>query len=273
MRGCYVFLAVPLLFTQRICTPPSAQHPMPNLLQGAKGGLDSSDGWLGFSLAILTMLATVVNFVCLQASRGFNFTSIFLLVSTPACCGSAGVHNSGCQMRRGLLHCQSPNSSAPLPLTTMQHCYLPLTITLLLPLSLGIDGADWSGQFSHWDAGAVVLLVCAATIVYLGGNFLLQNATWQLGAPMGESSAQRRPEQEIKETRKKKKLNCRLHIEHSSRAPPSALPQCRSSTASVWLPPLWSKKLCCRPPSSAAGCRLRAWCSAWPLCRHTWQHS
>lgn len=37
-----------------------------------------------------------------------------------------------------------------------------------------MDGAAWSAQFAGWSAAQWVLLVTTGTVVYLGGNFLLQ---------------------------------------------------------------------------------------------------
>ncbi|EFN60112.1 expressed protein [Chlorella variabilis] len=49
----------------------------------------------------------------------------------------------------------------------LQYCYLLFCIVALLPLTLPIDGADWSGQFDGWTASSWAVL----------------HATWQLGAP------------------------------------------------------------------------------------------
>lgn len=49
-------------------------------LQAGAGGLSDTEGWLGFMLAVITMLATVVNFVSLQAYRHFGFTATQLQV-------------------------------------------------------------------------------------------------------------------------------------------------------------------------------------------------
>lgn len=56
----------------------------------------------------------------------------------------------------------------------LQFCYLPLTILALLPLSLPIDGSDWSSNFRSWSAGWWAVLVVNGSVVYLGGNFALQ---------------------------------------------------------------------------------------------------
>lgn len=45
------------------------------LVQASSGVLSGTDGWLGLALAVVTMLATVVNFVTLQASRHLGFTA------------------------------------------------------------------------------------------------------------------------------------------------------------------------------------------------------
>lgn len=45
------------------------------MVQASSGGLSGTDGWLGLALAVVTMLATVVNFVTLQASRHLGFTA------------------------------------------------------------------------------------------------------------------------------------------------------------------------------------------------------
>lgn len=70
------------------------------------------------------------------------------------------------------------HSHAPLPLIshlpTLQFCYLPLTILALLPLSLPIDGGNWSANFQGWGAGWWAVLAVNGSVVYLGGNFALQ---------------------------------------------------------------------------------------------------
>ena len=45
------------------------------VVQASSGGLSGTDGWLGLTLAVVTMLATVANFVTLQASRHLGFTA------------------------------------------------------------------------------------------------------------------------------------------------------------------------------------------------------
>ncbi len=49
-------------------------------LQGSSAGLSSSDGWIGFGLSVGSLVATVVYFVTLQASRHLGFSSLHLQV-------------------------------------------------------------------------------------------------------------------------------------------------------------------------------------------------
>lgn len=56
----------------------------------------------------------------------------------------------------------------------MQFCFLPLTALALVPLSLPIDGTDWSSNFAGWSARWWAALVLNGSLVYLGGNFALQ---------------------------------------------------------------------------------------------------
>jgi len=57
---------------------------------------------------------------------------------------------------------------------SLQLYYLPLTILALLPLSLPIDGSDWSANFRGWQANWWAVLMLNGSVVYLGGNFMLQ---------------------------------------------------------------------------------------------------
>ncbi|PSC73805.1 hypothetical protein C2E20_2922 [Micractinium conductrix] len=50
---------------------------VPSLGKGAAGGLEGA-GWLGFGLAVVTLLMTIANFITLQASSGLGFTSLGL---------------------------------------------------------------------------------------------------------------------------------------------------------------------------------------------------
>ena len=55
----------------------------------------------------------------------------------------------------------------------LQYCYLLFCIVALLPLTLPIDGADWSGQFDGWTASSWAVLVMVAVTCVLA-NFCIQ---------------------------------------------------------------------------------------------------
>ena len=65
----------------------------------------------------------------------------------------------------------------------LQYCFLLSTSVVLLPLTLCIDGTDWSAQFDTWSSGDWVMLLATSTLVYTSANFSIQHATWRLGAP------------------------------------------------------------------------------------------
>jgi hypothetical protein len=56
----------------------------------------------------------------------------------------------------------------------LQYCYLIFCIVLLLPLTLPIDGADWSGQFEGWTASSWAVLVLVSSFVCVGANYCIQ---------------------------------------------------------------------------------------------------
>jgi hypothetical protein len=56
----------------------------------------------------------------------------------------------------------------------LQYCYLLVCILVLLPLSLGIEGADWSSQFVGWGGCDWAVLVLVASLVCIGSNFCIQ---------------------------------------------------------------------------------------------------
>ena len=69
------------------------------------------------------------------------------------------------------------------PFLRLQYCYLLFSTTVLLPLTLPIDGADWGPQFATWRADDWLVLAATGCLVCVGANFAIQHATWQLGAP------------------------------------------------------------------------------------------
>lgn len=72
----------------------------------------------------------------------------------------------------------------------MQWYYLALSVLLLLPLSLGIDGTAWGAQFSGWSAVDWTVLVLTSTVVYIGANAALQVCLVQ-GAGLSSTAAAR----------------------------------------------------------------------------------
>lgn len=64
-----------------------------------------------------------------------------------------------------------------------QYLYLLFTITIMLPLSLGIDGTNWPAQFAGWAAGDWAVLAALGCAVVLAANWCIQHSTWRLGAP------------------------------------------------------------------------------------------
>ncbi|EFN51960.1 hypothetical protein CHLNCDRAFT_139635 [Chlorella variabilis] len=65
----------------------------------------------------------------------------------------------------------------------LQYCYLGFCILVLLPLSLPINGTDWSRQFGGWGASDWAVLALTSSVVCVGANYAIQHSTWQLGAP------------------------------------------------------------------------------------------
>lgn len=69
-----------------------------------------------------------------------------------------------------------PTTPVALPAASamLQVCYLALSVLLLLPLSLGVDGTDWGLQFGGWTGAEWAVLVVTSTAVYIGANAALQ---------------------------------------------------------------------------------------------------
>lgn len=64
-----------------------------------------------------------------------------------------------------------------------QYLYLLLSVVVLTPLTLALDGTDWSAQFRGWNATDWALLVLTGSAVCVVANLCIQHSTWQLGAP------------------------------------------------------------------------------------------
>lgn len=64
-----------------------------------------------------------------------------------------------------------------------QYLYLLLSVAVLLPISLGVDGTDWSANFRGWTAGDWAVLCVMSCCVVISANLCIQYATWVLGAP------------------------------------------------------------------------------------------
>lgn len=158
-----------------------------------------------------------------------------------------------------------------------QLCYLPLTVACLLPLSLGIDGADWGAQFAGWSGAQWALLVATGTAVYLGGNFLLQVGSVPAGVPCpGGVHLRGTPARAAPRSCAVRALPAQhgaplpLGARRTRRGPwaPPWWPcstACGSwppspSSSSSWAPPCWRRGRRCRPAAS----RWR-----WPPCRST----
>ena len=60
--------------------------------------------------------------------------------------------------------------SAPSPRRQLQYCYLGFSVTVLLPLSLPIDGTDWASQFATWGAANWALLLLVSSVVCIGAR-------------------------------------------------------------------------------------------------------
>ncbi len=56
----------------------------------------------------------------------------------------------------------------------MQYYYLGLCILVLLPLSLHINGADWSAQFVSWGVSDWAVLVLVSSVVCVGSIYAIQ---------------------------------------------------------------------------------------------------
>eukprot|EP00887_Chlorella_sp_A99_P005266 scaffold1.g5266.t1 len=64
----------------------------------------------------------------------------------------------------------------------LQYCALGGGLIFLLPLSLGIDGTDWS-EMAAWTAADWTVLAVLGSAVCSGAGFLIQYSTWALSAP------------------------------------------------------------------------------------------
>lgn len=147
--------------------------------QASSGGIAGWRGWLGLGLSLCSMASTILYFCSLQAFRGLGFTSAQLQVCL-CVCGRQGCLMQGDkgQMRRAaqcfaryLRGTHAPASHLPPP---VQYCYLVFCALLLLPLTLPIDGTDWSGQFGEWSASSWAMLVLVSSVVCIGANYCLQ---------------------------------------------------------------------------------------------------
>lgn len=65
-----------------------------------------------------------------------------------------------------------------------QFLYLVFSIVVTLPLTLAVDGTDWSAQFDGWLAGDWAVLVATGSVVTIAANYCIQHSMWQLGAPL-----------------------------------------------------------------------------------------
>lgn len=69
------------------------------------------------------------------------------------------------------------------PVLPPQYLYLLLSVAVLLPISLGVDGTHWSANFRGWTAGDWAVLCVMSCCVVISANLCIQYATWVLGAP------------------------------------------------------------------------------------------
>jgi drug/metabolite transporter (DMT)-like permease len=65
----------------------------------------------------------------------------------------------------------------------LQYLYLLLSVAVLLPISLGVDGTDWPANFRGWTAADWAVLVVMSCCVVISANLCIQYSTWVLGAP------------------------------------------------------------------------------------------
>ena len=92
-----------------------------------------------------------------------------------------------CASSLSLLTClDSPPAPTPHPPTCLQYCYLGFCILVLLPLSLPINGTDWSRQFGGWGASDWAVLALTSSVVCVGANYAIQVPA----APPWEQSSQ-----------------------------------------------------------------------------------
>lgn len=175
--------------------PPRPNVPLqvivPTIGSGSGAGLSDWRGWLGFGLSLASMAATVVYFVSLQASRRLGFTSFQLQAG-----GAGGVAwrvgeearlLAQCAVRRTSVHAQTrrrnpcgngwlPPLALPSPLfACLQYLYLLLSVAVLLPISLGVEGTDWPSNFRGWTGGDWAVLCVMSCCVVIGANLCIQH--------------------------------------------------------------------------------------------------
>lgn len=163
---------------------------VPAIGSGSGAGLSDWRGWLGFGLSLASMATTVVYFVSLQASRRLGFTSLQLQVGG-GMWGCCAVHVGPCRaMLRSLalapyaaLH-EPPTRVLTSLSTPLQYLYLLLSITVLLPITLCVDGADWSANFRGWTAGDWAVLCVLSCCIVISANLCIQ---YRCGAVPPES--------------------------------------------------------------------------------------
>lgn len=144
-------------------TPASAQGGA-----GEPGSLTTTRAWLGFAASVGAMLGNTCFIVLAQASRGCAAQR-----SKPWRCAPLR-----CTLRRTLARCQ-PAHQAPLApprlqafgraanlsAIKVQYTIIGINLLVVLPVSLGVDGADWGPQFAGMNAkdwGALLYCACLA---------------------------------------------------------------------------------------------------------------
>lgn len=58
---------------------------------------------------------------------------------------------------------------------TLQYLYLLLSVVVLLPISLGVEGADWAANFAGWSGGDWAVLCTMSCCVVVGANLCIQH--------------------------------------------------------------------------------------------------
>ncbi len=56
----------------------------------------------------------------------------------------------------------------------LQYLYLLLSVAVLLPISLGVDGTDWAANFRGWTAGDWAVLCVMSCCVVISANLCIQ---------------------------------------------------------------------------------------------------